>query len=120
MDDRLREFGEAPGYEFDATRGPGQPRPGTGGAERRGQRRPQPPSAERTWPQRRPARPPLTPAEARRPPRPGRPALLARDPLAAMRARNWLTTLAAPLVAAVAVGVACVVVLGANNGGHAA
>ena len=33
-----------------------------------------------------------------------------------MRARNWLTSLAAPLVAAIAVGVAGVVVLGANNG----
>ena len=34
-----------------------------------------------------------------------------------MRARNWLTSLAAPLVAAIAVGIAGVVVLGANHGG---
>jgi hypothetical protein len=106
MDDRLGEFGEAPGYEFDVPRGPGQPRPGIGGAERHGQGWPQQPSGERTWRQRRPA--------------PGRPALLARDTLAAMRARHWLTSLAAPLVAAIAVGVAGVVVLGANNGGDAA
>jgi hypothetical protein len=118
MDDSLREFGEFPGYEFDGPRGPGQPRPGISGAERRGherrgQGRPERPSGERPWP-------PLTPAEANPPPGPGRPALLARDTLAAMRARNWLTSLAAPLVAAIAVGVAAVVVLGANNGGDAA
>ena len=46
--------------------------------------------------------------------------MLARDTLAAMRARNWLTSLAAPLLAAIAVGVAGVVVLGANNGGESA
>jgi hypothetical protein len=143
MDDRLHEFGEDPGYEFDARRGPWQPRPGIGGADRygaerrgadrygaersdyepRGQGWPRQPSRERPRPQRRP----LTPAEADPlagllpgpPPGPGRPALLARDTLAAMRARNWLMTLAAPLVAAIAVGVACVVVLGANKGGGA-
>ncbi len=49
-----------------------------------------------------------------------RPAGLARDTLAAMRARNWLTSLAVPLVAAIAVGVAGVVVLGANNRGGTA
>ena len=107
MDDRLRELGEVPGYEFDVRRGPWQPRPGTGGAEQRGP----------GW---RPSRPPLTPAQADQAPGPGRPGLLARDTLAAMRARNWITSLAAPLVAAIAVGVACVVVLGANNGGGAA
>jgi hypothetical protein len=37
-----------------------------------------------------------------------------------MRARNWLTSLAAPVLAAVAVGVSGVLLLGANNGGHAA
>ena len=108
MDDRLREFGEVPGYEFDAPRDPWPPRPGIGGAQWRGQARPQPPSGERTWPPRRPSQPS---AGADQAPRPGRPALLARDTLAAMRARNWLTTLAAPLVAAIAVGVAAVVVL---------
>ena len=117
MDDRLREFGEVPGYEFDAPRDPGQPRPGIGGAQWRGQAWPQPPSGERTWP---PRRLPQPPAEADQAPGPGWPALLARDTLAAMRTRNWLTTLAAPLVAAIAVGVACVVVLGANNGGDTA
>jgi len=135
MDDRLREFGEFPGYEFHAPRGARQPGPGpgpgTGGAgrhghdrhgheqyghERRGQGWPGQAYGEPTWP---PGRPP-TRAEADPPAgpgRPGRPALLARDTLAAMRGRNWLTSLAAPLVAAIAVGVAAVVVLGANNGG---
>jgi hypothetical protein len=117
MDDRLREFGEVPGYEFDARRDPWQPRAGIGAAERPGQGWPQPPSGEPTWP---PRRPPQPPAEADQAPGPGRPALLARDALAAMRARNWLTSLAAPLVAAIAVGVACVVVLGVNNGGDTA
>ena len=117
MDDRLREFGEVPGYEFDAPRGPGQPRPGIGGAERRGQGRPSRPPAVAD-----PATGPGRAAPRGRPraAAPRRPALLARDTLAAMRARNWLTTLAAPLVAAIAVGVAAVVVLGANNGGDAA
>src|SRR5580692_610812 len=117
MDDRWREFGEVPGYEFDVPRGPRQPRPGIGGAELRGQGWPKQPSGEPAWPQRRPSRPS---AEADQAPGPGRPSLLARDTLAAMRARNWLTSLAAPLVAAIAVGVACVVVLGANNGGDTA
>jgi hypothetical protein len=151
MDDRWREFGEFPGYEFDGPRGPGQPRPGIGDAQWRDQGWPQqpprewaptppsweqagpqqpswerawppPPSWERARPQRPPSRPPLTPAEAYQAaeadqaPRPGRPGVLARETLAAMRARNWLTSLAAPLVAAIAVGVAAVVVLGANNG----
>ena len=99
MDDRLRELGELPGYEFDRPRAYGRPEPRPGAWR--------PPSA---LPSRSAADPPA---------RPGRPGLLARDTLAAMRARNWLTSLAAPLLAAIAVGVACVVVLGANNGGEA-
>jgi hypothetical protein len=43
-------------------------------------------------------------------------ARLGRNTVAAMRARNWVTALAAPLVAAVAVGIAAAVVLGARNG----
>ena len=34
MDDRLHEFGDVPGYEFDAPRAAGQPRPVAGGGER--------------------------------------------------------------------------------------
>jgi hypothetical protein len=130
MDDRWREFGEVPGYEFDGPRGAGRPRPMAGGGERARQPWPQPPPpANGAWQQQRPAQPwpepwPEPPQEAwlgltedDPPAGPGRPALLARDTLAAMRARNWLTSLAAPLVAAIAVGVAGVVVLGANNGG---
>jgi hypothetical protein len=120
MDDGLREFGETPGYEFDLPRASGQPRPGAGGGERRRQ----------TWPGSQPAgqpprrRPPgqwrQVPPEPDPAAGPGRSALLARDTLAAMRARNWLISLAAPLLAAIAVGVAGVVVLGANNGSDAA
>ena len=123
MDDRLREFGEVPGYEFDVPRGAVRPAPMAGGGERARQPWPQPPTGSPAWPQR-PARPwPQSPPEspeANPPAGPGRSALLARDALAAMRARNWLTSLAAPLVAAIAVGVAGVVVLGANNGGDTA
>jgi hypothetical protein len=36
--------------------------------------------------------------------------------LAAMRARNWVTGLAVPILAAIAVGIAVVVIAGANNG----
>ena len=192
MDDRWREFGEAPGYEFDQPRSDGfdQPRsdgwpgPMAGGGERARQPWPQPPPESRAWPQPsaqpwpgqpqpwpqppqqaqpwppQPPPQPWPPPESRTwpqpPPQPwpgqpqeldgrtpqepwsappqepwralleddppagpGRPALPARDTLAAMRARNWLTSLAAPLVAAIAVGIAGVVVLGANNGGSA-
>ena len=36
--------------------------------------------------------------------------------LAAMRARNWVTGLAVPILAAISVGIAAVVIAGANNG----
>ena len=36
--------------------------------------------------------------------------------VAAMRARNWVTGLAVPILAAIAVGIAVVVIAGANNG----
>jgi hypothetical protein len=172
MDDRLHEFGDVPGYEFDAPRAAGQPRPVAGGGERARQPWPPPPESwawqqrpvhpwpqqprepwpqqwqqpwpeqpQQPWPQQRqeprpqqprqpwpqqrqqpwPEQPreprPLLPEEDP-PAGPGRLAVLTRDTLAAMRARNWLTSLAAPLVAAIAVGVAGVVVLGANNGGN--
>ena len=126
MDDRLREFGEVPGYEFDAPRAYGRPGPVVGDGERRRQPWPQPPPGDPAWPGR-PAQPrqprqpgQAPPPEAGQPAGRGRPTLLARDTLAAMRARNWVTSLAAPLVAAIAVGVAGVVVLGANNGGGSA
>jgi hypothetical protein len=118
MDDRLREFGEVPGYEFDAPRGSARPGPVAGGGERRRQTWPQQPPGEPPWPPRRPAPPWQAPSEADSAAGPGRSALLARNTLAAMRARNWLTSLAAPLLAAIAVGVAGVVVLGANHGGN--
>src|ERR1700722_11045487 len=119
MDDRLREFGEMPGYEFDAPRASAWPGPVAGRGEGRRQAWPQQPPGEPSWPPRWPA-PGWQPPEADSPPGPGRPALLARNTLAAMRARNWLTRLAVPLVAAIAVGVAGVVVLGGNNGGGTA
>jgi hypothetical protein len=116
MDDRLREFGEVPGYEFDVPGASGQPRPRPGSGQPHRQTWPPPPPRE--WRQ----APPGDYAQA--PPEPALPgrrsALLAREFLAVMRARNWLTSLAAPLLAAVAVGVACVVVLGANNADNAA
>ena len=104
MDDRLHEFGEVPGYEFDAPRASGWPSPVVGGGG--------PP--RQTWPR----EPAWDLADS--PAGPGRPTLLARNTLAAMRARNWLTSLAVPLVAAIAIGVAGVVVLGANNRGGTA
>jgi len=120
MDDSLREFGEVPGYEFDAPRGSAWPGPVVGGGERRRQTWPQQPPSEPPWPPRRPAPPWQAPSEADSAAGPGRSARLARETLAAMRRRNWLTSLAAPVLAAVAVGVAGVLLLGANNGGDAA
>jgi hypothetical protein len=130
MDDRLREFGGAPGYEFDLPRAPGRPSPVVGGGGPPGQAWPREPAGDPAWPPQPPGEPswpPHRPALAWQPPweadspaGPGRPALLARDTLAAMRARNWLTRLAVPLLAAIAVGVAGVVVLGGNNGGDSA
>ncbi len=49
-------------------------------------------------------------------PEPGPGARLGAALLATMRSRNWVTGLAAPIVAAIAVGVAVVLVAGANNG----
>jgi len=43
-------------------------------------------------------------------------ALLAGAVLSAMRARNWVTGLAVPILAAISVGIAVVVIAGANNG----
>ncbi len=129
MDDRLREFGEVPGYEFDAPRASGRPSPVVGGGG--------PP--RQTWPRGRPAGDPSWPGGSqpggavadhaagdaarvggRRSPAGRLRAGLARNTLAAMRARNLLTSLAVPLVAAIAIGVAGVVVLGANNRGGTA
>ncbi|HTU08647.1 MAG TPA: hypothetical protein VMG13_24070, partial [Trebonia sp.] len=47
---------------------------------------------------------------------PGFAARLGRDIAAAMRARNWVSGLAVPILAAIAVGIAVVVIAGANNG----
>jgi hypothetical protein len=103
MDDSWREFGDVPGYEFDGPRGYGRPGPPADVGE----------WGRPAWPGQ-PIGPGLGPGPAQDPGR-GRPTL-ARDTLAAMRARNWVTSLAAPLVAAIAVGIAAVVVLGANHG----
>ena len=114
MDDRLREFGGVPGYEFDVPRAYGRPGPVVGGGGPPRQTWPQEPAGNPAWPVR--SQLPQDDPSAG----PGRPTLLARETLAAMRARNWLTSLAAPVLAAVAVGVAGVLLLGANNGGDAA
>src|ERR1700733_2596397 len=113
MDDRLREFGGVPGYEFDVPRAYGRPGPVVGGGPA-GQTWPGEPAGDPAWPVR--SQLPQDDPSAG----PGRPTLLARETLAAMRARNWLTSLAAPVLAAVAVGVAGVLLVGANNGGGAA
>ena len=114
MDDRLREFGGVPGYEFDVPRAYGRPGPVVGGGGPPRQTWPQEPAGNPAWPVR--SQLPQDDPSAG----PGRPRLLARETLAAMRARNWLTSLAAPVLAAVAVGVAGVLLLGANNGRDAA
>jgi hypothetical protein len=114
MDDRLREFGGVPGYEFDVPGAYGRPGPVVGGGGPPRQTWPQEPAGNPAWPVR--SQLPQDDQSAG----PGRPTLLARETLAAMRARNWLTSLAAPVLAAVAVGVAGVLLVGANNGGGAA
>ena len=74
-------------------------------------RRPRPPRRPR------PARPAPGPPPGAGPARPVTPAPRRRaaDILAAMRARNWVVGLALPLLAAIAVGIAVVVTVGANN-----
>jgi len=51
------------------------------------------------------------------PAEPGLSVRLARDVLAAMRERNWVVSLAVPLLAAISVGIAAVVVIGAGTSG---
>jgi hypothetical protein len=144
MNERPRDFGEVPGYEFETSRGPGYARPGPGPAQPRAdafqpapQGTPEPaplPGWETPewyppqWhPTARPAPPPpgwrepletVWPARSddrAKPPSHARPGGLARDVLAAMRARNLFVSLALPLLAAIAVGIAAVVIVGANN-----
>src|SRR5215472_585948 len=89
--------GEVPGYEFEVPRGPRHasgPRHAVGHDPLRRLQRPAP-----------------------EPPPP--PSVLA-GVLAVMRKRNWLMGLAAPILAAVAVGIAVVVVTGGGGGGGAA
>ena len=129
MDDRLREFGEVPGHEFDEHRVFGQPRPGVASGHpqawesqtwepQQWEQQAWEPRPPWDWRQTPPEAYPPAPPEPTPPER--RSAHLGRDFLAAMRDRNWLTSLVAPLLAAVAVGVAGVVVLGANNSRNAA
>lgn len=54
------------------------------------------------------------------PPAPSMPARAGSAVLAALRARNWVTGLAFPILAAVAVGIAAVVIVGAGGSGSAA
>lgn len=105
MNDRLREFGEVPGYEFDMPRGSSRARPGHA---RPGHARPGDSVGELRRQASRQAA--AEPAPAAR---------LTRDILAVMRARNWVTGLAIPILAAIACGIAAVVVVGGNGGGTA-
>jgi hypothetical protein len=96
------DTGEVPGYEFEVPRGP---RPG-----------PRHASGHDPLRQARYLPPPVPPSPA--PPSPVRGA--GRGVLSVMRKRNWLLGLAAPILAAVAVGIALVVVAGGGgNGGTA-
>ncbi len=91
--------GEVPGYEFERARGPRH------GAGRR--------DADALAGQdplhllRRVAEPPREPSP---------PARMAGDVLSVMRGRNWVTSLLTPILAAIAVGIAVVVIAGVNNG----
>ncbi len=92
--------GEVPGYEFEVPRGPRHasgPRHAIGHDPLRQLQRPQPEPAPRS-------------------------SVLAASSgvLAVMRKRNWLMGLAAPILAAVAVGIAVVVVAGGGGSGGAA
>jgi hypothetical protein len=91
------DTGEFPGYEFEVPRGPQHgPRHGTGHDSLRQLR--------------------YAPQHAQ-PTRPRSPVLVASSGvLAVMRKRNWLMGLAAPILAAVAVGIAAVVVAGGSGG----
>ncbi len=90
---------ELPGYEFDVPRGPRQgPRHGTGHDSLR---------ELRYTPQHAPAKRAAEPSPV-------------RGVLAVMGKRNWLLGLAAPLLAAIAVGIALVVVAGGGGNGGAA
>src|ERR1700761_6553229 len=94
------DTGEFPGYEFEGPRGPGSgPRHGAAYDSLQQLRYP----------------PPAAPAPRRSP-------LLTAGGgvLTVMRGKNWLLGLAAPLLAAVTVGIAAVVIAGGGSGGGAA
>lgn len=95
-----REFGDVPGYEFEAPRVPARtPGYGTLGG----------------------AQDPLRALRAAEEPRaPSLPARVAASLLDVLRERNLLTNLAMPIVAAIIVGVAAVVVAGGGGRGGAA
>jgi hypothetical protein len=103
--------GEVPGYEFEVPRGPRHasgPRHAMGHDPLRHAQRPQSgPGLEGLH---------------RSPPEPPRSSVLAASAgvLAVMRKRNWLMGLAAPILAAVVVGIAVVAVTGGGGGGGAA
>ena len=100
------DTGEVPGYEFEVPRGP---RHGYGprhvaGHDHTLPQRTYPPQQEFGYP------PQQAPAPARH---------VGSGVLAVMRNRNWLLGLAAPILAAVAVGIAVVVVAGGGGNGVA-
>ena len=119
MDDRLREFGEVPGYEFDAPRGfrlartHGRRRSAPSGWAAAARRAAVAAAAAAPRWEARALRPTRRPGPAGRPCWPGTPWPRC-EPATGSPAWpcRWL--------AAIAVGVAGVVVLGANNGGNAA
>jgi hypothetical protein len=100
MDDRLREWRDLPGYEFEVPRGPRHasgPRHAIGHDPLR--------PLQRAEPERRPRSPVLAAGSG---------------VFAVMRKRNWLMGLAVPILAAIIVGVAAVVLAGgAGSGGTA-
>ena len=133
------DTGEFPGFEFEVPRGPGYgprhtvgpdpprdlrtpPRPAAANAPRPAREvprgAPEPVWDRPVWD--RPVRVPSARAESARGVRPSAVVTAGRGVLAVIRGRNWLLGLAAPLVAAIAVGIAVVVVTGGSGGGGAA
>jgi hypothetical protein len=100
MNDRLREWDDVPGYEFEVPRGPRHasgPRHAIGHDQLR----------------------PLQHAQPEQEPRSSVRAA-SSGVFAVMRTRNWLMGLAVPILAAIAVGIAVVVVTGGGGGGGGA